>query len=75
MKTLREVQPGQTATVKKVHGDRAVHQRLMDMGIIKGAEIAVRKMAPLGDPIEVTLRGYELTLRKQEAESIEVLAL
>ena len=73
MKTLRDVQPGEKAVVKKVHGDRSVHQRLMDMGVIKGAEILVRKVAPLGDPIEVNLRSYELSLRKQEAESIEVM--
>ena len=72
MKTLRDVQPGQRVIVKKVHGDRSIHQRLMDMGVIKGVEILVRKVAPLGDPMEVNLRSYELTLRKQEAESIEI---
>ena len=69
---LREVRVGQTAKVKKLHGEGAVKRRIMDMGITKGVEIYVRKVAPLGDPIEVNLRGYELSLRKADAEMIEV---
>lgn len=72
MKTLRETKPGQTVTVKKLHGEGAVKRRIMDMGITKGVTITVRKLAPLGDPIEVTVRGYELSLRKADAEMIEV---
>ena len=70
--TLREAKIGQTVTVKKLSGEGAVKRRIMDMGITKGTEIFVRKVAPLGDPIEVTVRGYELSLRKADAEMIEV---
>jgi len=73
MKTLREVSCGQTATVSKLTGTGALKRRIMDMGITKGTEIFVRKVAPLGDPIEVNVRGYELSIRKSEAENIEVL--
>lgn len=72
MKTLREVACGQTVTVKKLSGAGPVKRRIMDMGITKGVSIYVRKVAPLGDPIEVTVRGYELSLRKADAEMIEV---
>ena len=72
MKTLREVACGQTVTVKKLSGAGPVIRRIMDMGITKGVSIYVRKVAPLGDPIEVTVRGYELSLRKADAEMIEV---
>ena len=72
MKTLREVACGQTVTVKKLSGAGPVKRRIMDMGITKGVSIYVRKVAPLGDPIEVTVRGYELSLRKADAETIEV---
>ena len=71
--TLRDVKVGQTATVKKIHGDGPVKRRIMDMGITKGVEIYVRKVAPLGDPMELNLRGYELSLRKADAEMIEVM--
>lgn len=70
--TLKEIKVGQTVTVKKISGTGAVKRRIMDMGVTKGAEIHVRKVAPLGDPIEVTVRGYELSLRKADAEIIEV---
>ena len=73
MKTLKDVKVGQTATVVKLHGEGPVRRRIMDMGITKGVEIYVRKVAPLGDPIEVMVRGYELSLRKADAEMIEVL--
>jgi len=72
MKNLREVPIGGTAKVKKIHGEGAVKRRIMDMGITKGVEIYVRKVAPLGDPVEITVRGYELSLRKADAENIEV---
>ena len=72
MSTLREAKIGSTVTVKKLHGEGAVRRRIMDMGITKGVEISVRKVAPLGDPIEVTVRGYELSLRKADADIIEV---
>lgn len=72
MKTLREVACGQSVTVKKLTGTGPVKRRIMDMGITKGIEVFVRKVAPLGDPIEVTVRGYELSLRKADAEMIEV---
>lgn len=72
MKTLREVACGQTVTVKKLTGEGPVKRRIMDMGITKGVDIFVRKVAPLGDPVEVTVRGYELSLRKADAEMIEV---
>ncbi len=73
MRTLREVSIGETVKVKKLHGEGAVKRRIMDMGITKGVEIYVRKVAPLGDPIEVNVRNYELSLRKADAEMIEVL--
>lgn len=72
MATLREVKIGETVTVKKLTGEGAVKRRIMDMGITKGTEVTVRKVAPLGDPIEVTVRGYELSLRKEDAGMIEV---
>ena len=72
MKTLKEVAVGQTVTVKKLTGAGPVKRRIMDMGITKGVEIYVRKVAPLGDPVEVTVRGYELSLRRADAEMIEV---
>ena len=72
MKTLREAKIGDTATVVKLHGEGVVRRRIMDMGITRGVEIYVRKVAPLGDPLEVTVRGYELSLRKVDAEMIEV---
>lgn len=67
MKTLREVKTGASATVAKLHGEGAVKRRIMDMGITRGTEVTVRKVAPLGDPIEVTVRGYELSIRKADA--------
>ena len=73
MKTLRDVAIGSTCTVKKLHGEGAVKRRIMDMGITKGVQVYVRKVAPLGDPMELTLRGYELSLRKADAEMIEVM--
>ncbi|WP_428378551.1 FeoA family protein [Olsenella sp. Marseille-QA0557] len=72
MATLRDVKVGDSCQVVRLTGSGAVKRRIMDMGVTKGVEIYVRKVAPLGDPIEVTLRGYELTLRKDEAQSIEV---
>ena len=74
MKTLKDVSVGQTARVKRSHGEGALRRRIMDMGITKGVEIYVRKVAPLGDPVELTIRGYELSIRKNEAEAIEVEA-
>ena len=72
MKTLREVPVGSTVKVVKLHGEGATRRRIMDMGITRGAEIYVRKVAPLGDPIEVTVRNYELSIRKADAEMIEI---
>lgn len=72
MKTLRETACGQKVKVVKLHGEGAVKRRIMDMGITKGVDIYVRKVAPLGDPVEVTVRGYELSLRKADADIIEV---
>ncbi|MBP3538881.1 MAG: ferrous iron transport protein A [Oscillospiraceae bacterium] len=72
MKTLKEVKIGTTVKVVKLHGEGAVKRRIMDMGLTKGVAVTVRKLAPLGDPIEVTVRGYELSLRKADAEMIEV---
>lgn len=69
-KTLKELKPGDKAVIKSVTGEGAVKRRLMDMGVTRGAEVLVRKVAPLGDPIEVNVRGYELTFRKSEAENI-----
>ncbi|MBO7677296.1 MAG: ferrous iron transport protein A [Erysipelotrichaceae bacterium] len=70
--TLKEVKVGNTAKVKKINGEGAIKRRIMDMGITKNTEVFVRKLAPLGDPIEVTVRGYELSLRKADAQMIEV---
>jgi len=70
--TLKEVKVGQTATVAKIHGAGPVKRRIMDMGITKGTEVYMRKVAPLGDPVEVSVRGYELSLRKEDAQMIEV---
>ena len=72
MKTLKEAKVGQTVTVVKLHGEGPVRRRIMDMGITKGVEIYVRKAAPLGDPLELNVRGYELSLRKADAEMVEV---
>ena len=72
MKTLKQARIGETVRVVKLHGEGAVKRRIMDMGITKGVDIYVRKVAPLGDPIEVTVRGYELSLRKADAEMIEI---
>lgn len=73
MATLREAKIGETVTVKLIHGEGALKRRIMDMGITKGVQIYVRKVAPLGDPIEVTVRDYELSLRKADAEMIETV--
>ena len=70
--TLKEAKTGQTVTVVKLNGEGAVKRRIMDMGITKGVEIYVRKVAPLGDPVEITVRGYELSVRKADAEMVEV---
>ena len=72
MKTLRQATVGETVKVVKLHGEGAIKRRIMDMGLTKGVEVYVRKVAPLGDPIEVTVRGYELSLRKADAEMIEI---
>lgn len=72
MKTLKSVKVGDTVKVVKLHGEGAVKRRIMDMGLTKGVEVTIRKVAPLGDPVEVTVRGYELSLRKADAEMIEV---
>ena len=72
MNTLRQAKVGDTVKVKKLHGEGAVKRRIMDMGITKGVEVKIRKVAPRGDPVEVTVRGYELSLRKVDAEMIEV---
>ncbi len=72
MKTLKEVKVGEDAVVKRLHGEGATKRRIMDMGITKGTAVHVRKVAPLGDPIELTVRGYELSIRKADAEMIEV---
>ncbi|MEY8411655.1 FeoA family protein [Lachnospiraceae bacterium 62-26] len=72
MLTLRDVKCGQNAVVVKLHGEGAVKRRIMDMGLTKGTQVCVRKMAPLGDPVEVTVRGYELSIRKADAQMIEV---
>lgn len=71
-RTLKELKPGEKAVIAKISGEAAVKRRLMDMGVTRGAEVLVRKVAPLGDPIEVNIRGYELTFRKTEAENIIV---
>ena len=72
MKTLKTAKVGETVTVVKLHGEGAIKRRIMDMGITKGTEVFVRKVAPLGDPMEVTVRGYELSLRKADTEMIEI---
>lgn len=72
MKTLKDAKIGQTVKVKKINGEGAIKRRIMDMGITKGVEIYIRKVAPLGDPVEITARGYELSLRKADAEIVEV---
>lgn len=72
MKTLKDVKIGESVKVVKLHGEGAVKRRIMDMGLTKGVEVQIRKVAPLGDPVEVTVRGYELSLRKADAEMIEV---
>lgn len=72
MKTLRQAKIGETVKIVKLHGEGAIKRRIMDMGLTKGVEVYVRKVAPLGDPIEITVRGYELSLRKSDAEMIEV---
>ena len=73
MKTLRNVNPGETVTIVKLHGEGAVKRRIMDMGLTKGTRVFVRKVAPLGDPMELNVRGYELSVRKGDAEMIEVI--
>ncbi len=72
MKTLREVKSGETVIVVKLNGEGAVKRRIMDMGITKGCSVYIRKVAPLGDPVEVTVRGYELSVRKEDAQMVEV---
>lgn len=72
MQTLRHAQVGSTVKVVKLHGEGAIKRRIMDMGLTKGVSVTVRKVAPLGDPVEVTVRGYELSLRKSDAEMVEV---
>ena len=72
MKTLREVKSGETVTVVKLNGEGAVKRRIMDMGITKGCSVCIRKVAPLGDPVEITVRGYELSVRKEDAQMVEV---
>ena len=72
MKTLKDIRVGDTVSVKKLHGEGAVKRRIMDMGLTKGVEVYVRKVAPLGDPVEINVRGYELSLRKADAQMIEV---
>ncbi len=72
MKTLRDIPIGETSKVVKIHGQGALKRRIMDMGITKGTEVYVRKVAPLGDPIEITIRGYELSIRKEDADILEM---
>ena len=72
MKTLKEVNVGDRAKVVKLHGEGAVKRRIMDMGLTKGVEVQIRKVAPLGDPIEITVRGYEMSIRKADAQMIEI---
>ena len=72
MRTLKDARIGETVTVVKLHGEGAIKRRIMDMGITKGVSIRIRKVAPLGDPMELTVRGYELSLRKADAEMIEI---
>lgn len=73
MKTLKDVKVGETVKVVKIHGEGAIKRRIMDMGITKGTDIYLRKVAPLGDPVELYLRGYELSIRKADAEMVEIL--
>ncbi|QTQ11379.1 ferrous iron transport protein A [Treponema parvum] len=73
MKTLRDIPVGSTAKVKQLHGGGALKRRLMDMGITNGSELFVRKVAPLGDPVEITIRGYELSVRKDDADCVEMV--
>ena len=73
MNTLKELKVGQTATVVRLHGEGPVRRRIMDMGLTKGTQVYLRKVAPLGDPLELTVRGYELSIRKADAEMVEVL--
>ena len=75
MKTLKDIAPGKSATVVRLHGEGAVKRRIMDMGITKGTPVHIRKVAPLGDPVELNVRGYELSLRKADAEMVEVKEL
>jgi ferrous iron transport protein A len=75
MRTLRDVRKGETATVVRLHGEGSLKRRIMDMGVTKGVEVYVRKVAPLGDPVEVRVRGYELSIRKADAEMIEVAGI
>ncbi|MCI8593645.1 MAG: ferrous iron transport protein A [Oscillospiraceae bacterium] len=72
MKTLKEARPGETVRILKIHGEGALRRRIMDMGVTKGTELYIRKVAPLGDPVEVTVRGYELSIRRGDAQSIEI---
>lgn len=72
MRTLRDAAIGETVKVVKLHGEGAIKRRIMDMGLTKGVEISIRKVAPLGDPVEITVRGYELSLRKADAEMVEI---
>ncbi len=72
MKTLRQLEVGQSAVIVKLHGDGPVKRRIMDMGLTKGTQVYVRKVAPLGDPIELTVRGYELSVRKEDADMVEI---
>ena len=72
MRTLRDVKIGETATIVRLHGEGALKRRIMDMGLTRGTQVLVRKVAPLGDPLELTVRGYELSVRKSDAELIEV---
>ena len=75
MKTLKDIAPGKSATVVRLHGEGAVKRRIMDMGLTKGTPVHIRKVAPLGDPVEINVRGYELSLRKADAEMVEVKEL
>lgn len=72
LKTLKEARPGETVRILKIHGEGALRRRIMDMGVTKGTELYIRKVAPLGDPVEVTVRGYELSIRRGDAQSIEI---
>ena len=72
MKTLKDVEIGDRAVVVRLHGEGAVRRRILDMGLVKGTEVVVRKVAPIGDPIELTVRGYELSIRRDEAATVEV---